>query len=276
MGACCEKQCDSWQVPDAKTPRKDTPMRMTDIVAVLCAALSAPPLVAQAPPAVQHGKEIRYVRDAEEYAVLTRMVYRSATRAVEAAARQAPQPPQLPRGQPWAVSLDVDETALDNSAYQLDRATYGVPFDTNSWNAFVNRRESGAVPGVREFIAAVRRLGGRVAWITNRAETVRQATQDNLAAAGLWHENDRLCLLSADPRYTKAARRTEAASGTGACAWAGQRVTFLAFIGDAMGDFPASGEGDPDAGNDAAFGTRYFMLPNPMYGSWERRVTRVR
>ena len=245
-------------------------MRMTVASAALCASLGAPVLVAQAPPAVQSGKEIRYVRDAEEYAVLTRLVYRSATRAVEGAARQ------VPRGQAWAVSLDVDETALDNSIYQLDRATYGVPFDTNSWNAFVNRRESGLVPGVRAFIQAVRRLGGREAWITNRAEAVRQATRDNLAAAGLWHESDLLCLLSADPRYTKGARRAEAAGGSGACAWAGQQVTFLAFVGDAMGDFPAAGESDPDAGNDAAFGTRYFMLPNPMYGSWERRVTRVR
>lgn len=228
----------------------------------------AAPVAAQGP--VTANKDVRWVRDAEEYAVLSRMVYRSATRAVEEAVRR------VPRGQGWAVSLDVDETALDNSVYQLDRASYAVPFDTNSWNAFVNRRESGLVPGAREFIQRVRQLGGHVAWITNRAEAVRRATQENLAAAGLWHDSDRLCLLSADPRYTKAARRAEVVSGAGACAWEGQRLAILVFVGDALGDFPAAGESDPDAGNDAAFGTRYFMIPNPMYGTWERRVTRVR
>jgi 5'-nucleotidase (lipoprotein e(P4) family) len=232
----------------------------------LALAQAAPP-----PPIVQHSREVRWFRDSEEYATQARMIYRQAARAVEAAVRQ------LPRGQAqpaWAVVLDVDETALDNSVYQLDRAAYGVPFDTASWNAFVNRRQSPAVPGAVEFVAAVRRLGGRVAWITNRAEAVRAATQANLASAGLWHDGDRLCLLSADPAYTKGARRAEVASGSGACAWEGQRVTIVAFVGDAMGDFPAAGEGDADAGNDAAFGVRYFLLANPMYGSWERRPTR--
>ena len=45
-------------------------------------------------------------------------------------------------------------------------------------------------------------------------------------------------------------------------------------MGDQMGDFPAAGESDPDAGNDAAFGVRYFLLPNPMYGAWVSRRTR--
>lgn len=65
-------------------------------------------------------------------------------------------------------------------------------------------------------------------------------------------------------------------AGAGACAWQGQRMTVLVYVGDQLTDFPASGEADPDAGNDAAFGVRYFLLPNPMYGAWERRVTRRR
>jgi 5'-nucleotidase (lipoprotein e(P4) family) len=244
-------------------------------IAVIAIAWLAPlAAVAQQPapqpPTVQASREVRYVRDSEEYAVLARMVYRMAGRTLEAAVRQQP------RGQSWAVSLDVDETALDNSVYQLDRASYGVPFDTNSWNAFVNRRASGIVPGTLEFIQTVRRLGGHVAWITNRAAAVRAATRDNLAAVGLWNDADRLCLLSADPAYTKAARRRELAAGTGACAWEGQRMHILVFVGDALGDFPGTGEDDADAGNDAAYGVRFFLLPNPLYGTWERRVTRVR
>jgi hypothetical protein len=43
-----------------------------------------------------------------------------------------------------------------------------------------------------------------------------------------------------------------------------------------MGDFPADGEPFPGAGEDSAFGTRFFMLPNPMYGPWSRSVTRRR
>ncbi len=224
-------------------------------------------LPAQAPGST--GKDVRYVRDAEEYATLMRQVYRVATRAVEAAARQQP------RGAVWAVVLDIDETTLDNSAYQLERATYNLPFDDVSWDAYVNRRESGVVPGVQDFIAAVRRLGGRVAWITNRDSTVRAATRENLARFGLWSDADLLCLQD-DAADTKAVRRAAVTSGAGACAWAGHPASVVAYFGDSMGDFPQAGENDPDAGSDAAFGTRFFVLPNPMYGSWERRPTRRR
>lgn len=235
---------------------------------VLVLALLAAPGAAHAQSGNLDNKDIRWVRDSEEYPTITRATYRAAARAVEAAARA------MPRGQAWAVVLDVDETALDNSVYQLDRAAYGLPFDTASWNAWTYRREAGVVPGVQEFIAAARRLGGRVAWITNRGEMSRAATRENLTRFGLWNDADRLCLLTADAAYTKAVRRAEVAGGTGACAWEGQRAQVLVYVGDQLGDFPAAGEGDADAGSDAAFGVRYFLLPDPMYGSWERRPTR--
>ncbi len=223
-----------------------------------------------APARAQGHLELKWVRDSEEYATLTRQVYRQAARAVEASARQ------VPRGRPWAVVLDVDETTLDNSVYQLERAAYGQPFEAASWTAWTMRGEAGVVPGVQEFIAAARRLGGRVAWISNRGVVSTDATRANLERFGLWGAADRLCLQSADTAYTKAVRRREVATGSGACAWAGEPVAVLVFLGDQLGDFPAAGEGDPDAGSDAAFGSRYFLLPDPLYGSWERRVTRRR
>ncbi len=221
-------------------------------------------------PAPEQGREVKYVRDSEEYATIARWVYRTAQQSVEAQVRA------LPRGRPWAVSLDVDETALDNTAYELERRAYIQPHDEAVFAAWIARRESGAVPGVLEFIAAVRRLGGRVAWITNRLEPTRGHTQENLARAGLWDAGDRLCLMIPDDTtYTKAVRRREMATGAGACGW-GASVSVLAFVGDQLSDMPRTGEMDQDAGRDEAFGVRYFLLPNPMYGSWERRVTRRR
>lgn len=231
------------------------------MLSLLIASISAPAAAQQA----TRGLEVKYVRESEEYATLTRQVYRAATQAVETAARQSPQ------GR-WAVVLDVDETSLDNSLYQLEIQAYGQPFTDATWLPFVARRVSVPVPGVLDFITAVRRLGGHVAWITNRPESAREDTRANMASTGLWNDDDRLCLLS-DTAYTKRVRRAEVAGGAGRCGW-GQPLPVLVFLGDQMGDFPATGEGDTDAGRDAAFGVRYFLLPNPMYGAWERRVTR--
>ena len=225
------------------------------------------PLAAQLP----EQKQVKYVRDAEEYAVLSRMVYRQALAAVTAAVRER----STRVSGPWAVVLDVDETVLDNSTYELERASYGLAFENGSWNAWVQRGEAGLVPGALEFIAGVRRLGGHVAFVTNRDEAVRAATQANLQRYNLWNDLDRLCLAT-DSTYPKRIRRQEVTTGTGRCSWSGTPTPILAFVGDQMGDFPAAGESDPDAGNDTAFGRRYFILPNPLYGQWTTRVTRQR
>src|ERR1700712_3968327 len=110
---------------------------------------------------IPHELGIKYARDSEEYGALTRQVYRTAGDALAHLTAAV-------GAQPWAVVLDVDETALDNSVYQLERATYGLPFDQSSWSAWIRRRQAPAVPGAVDFIASVRKAGGHIAWITNR------------------------------------------------------------------------------------------------------------
>ena len=146
---------------------------------------------------------------------------------------------------------------------------------TTSWDAWVERREASAVPGVADFIAQVRRAGGHVGWISNRRAAVADATRANLKIAGVWNDDDRLCLQKT-PQHTKAERRHEIVTGAGDCAWPSQPAQVVVFVGDQLGDFPAAPEQIPQTGTDSAFGHVCFLLPNPMYGNWERSVTRVR
>jgi 5'-nucleotidase (lipoprotein e(P4) family) len=213
-----------------------------------------------------HELGIKYMRDSEEYATLARQVYRLAGEAAARAASSAP-------SRRWGVVLDIDETALDNSTYQLERAAYSLPFDAASWKAWVERRQGGAVPGVVAFISQVRRAGGHVGWISNRDAILGDASRDNLRAVGLWSDDDRLCLQKA-PEHTKADRRKEIVSGNGECAWPGQPTQVIAFVGDQLGDFPAASEQIPQTGTDSAFGRVCFLLPNSMYGGWVTSVTR--
>jgi acid phosphatase len=219
---------------------------------------------AEQPPARELG--IKYVRDSEEYATLTRQVYRMAGEAVERDAKAG--------GGAWAVVLDIDETALDNSVYQLERAAYGQPFEAASWAAWIERREAAAVPGVAAFIQIVRHAGGRVAWISNRDAKLAEPTRANLEALGLWDAGDRMCAQKT-PLHTKADRRREVLAGDGDCSWRGSPMRILAFVGDQLGDFPAASEQILGTGVDAAFGRHCFLLPNSMYGSWTSSVTRL-
>jgi 5'-nucleotidase (lipoprotein e(P4) family) len=239
-------------------------MRQFVVVAILSGSAAAT-LGGQSAP-ITHSLEIKFVRDSAEYATMARQTYRLATDSVRRAAQGAGRTP-------WAVVLDLDETVLDNSAYQLERAAYGLPFESASWAAWTERREAGAVPGVFDFIAVVRQLGGHVAWISNRNTTVESPTKANLQALGIWNDDDRLC-LQRDSQHTKRMRRGEVVSGSGSCAWSGTSMKVAVFVGDQMGDFPTADENIPETGGDAAFGRTCFLLPNPMYGDWTTRVTR--
>jgi acid phosphatase len=211
--------------------------------------------------------EVKYVRDGAEYATAARQVYRQATTAaLDHAVKK-------PRGS-WGVVLDVDETTLDNSVFELDRGAYDLPFDSPSWNAWVQRAEAGNVPGVKDFLDAVRKAGGRVAFITDRASELTASTRENLVRNGLMTDADLLCLKS-NKDDVKGVRRKSVATGEGPCSWSGVKIDVVAFMGDQMGDFPQSGEAFPGAGTDAEFGRTFFILPNPMYGGWTTAPTRV-
>jgi 5'-nucleotidase (lipoprotein e(P4) family) len=251
------------------TPRPIA-VRGRQLLAVLALVLlPLAPLASQAGDVGE--KQVKYVRDSEEYADLTRQTYRQALAALTAAVRER----TARVSGPWAVAVDIDETVLDNSTYELDRASYGLTFEKQSWNAWVDRAEAGLVPGVVDFISGVRRLGGHIVFISNRDEVSRAATMSNLNRFNLWTDTDRLCLAT-DSIYTKKVRRAEVVEGRAPCGWPSAPTPILVYVGDQMGDFPAPGESDVDAGKDDAFGRRYFLLPNPMYGDWTRRVTRKR
>lgn len=209
--------------------------------------------------------EIKWFRDSAEYSWLTEQVYKQATDAV------IPQGRALGKKATWTVVLDIDETTLDTSAYWLELASYDQLFTWESWNAWCERRDAPTVPGVVAFVAAIRKAGGEVAWISNRHEVSRQATVDNLKAHGLWSDADRMCLLTDDDAYTKEVRRTQLRDGNGPCGAEGRPVQVVAYLGDAAGDFPTEAEGGPRL---PQLGVRDFVLPNPMYGGWEHKNTR--
>ncbi len=76
----------------------------------------------QAPKAPQAPESIRWVQTSAEYQGAFIQTYRLATARVEQVA-----PSHKPGT--WAVVLDADETILNNSTYQLERAKQGLAFE---------------------------------------------------------------------------------------------------------------------------------------------------
>lgn len=167
----------------------------------------------------------------------------------------------------WAISIDGDETILDNTQYQKEREAIGEGYSLESWNAWVRRAEAPPLPGAIDFLETVRSLGGHIAVVTNRQEIVCLATEDNLRRERIPFDVV-LCKPSAGPS-DKAPRWQAIERGTASKFL--PPLSLVMWIGDNVGDFPGGSQRWRDAPSAALepFGDRFFILPNPAYGSWE-------
>ena len=168
------------------------------------------------------------------------------------------------------IEPHADETLIDNSEYQRRLHLTGTSFDSLSWDAWVREQTATALPGAVEYVTAVRSLGGRVVVVTNREDVVCDPTRSNLQAVGL-NVDLVLCrrgLSDKNPRF-ESVRTGEAVSGL-------PPLEVLQWVGDNIQDFPDLTQRAREHGTAAftLFGDRYFILPNPMYGSFERNVAR--
>lgn len=204
----------------------------------------------------QLGDGVHWFRTAAEYRAITISTYRAAAEAVTLAVKDKAR-------DSWAVSLDADETVLDNSVFQRDLK---VPFTEDLWATFVRQRSSVPVPGAKTFLDTVRALGGRIAIVTNRYSHLCEDTKENFRLQNLPFDAI-LCRLDTgdkNPRF--------AAVASGAAFGDGQAREVVAFLGDNVLDFPGLKQSLRDEPESAfeAFGRRFFVLPNPMYGSWQQ------
>lgn len=203
---------------------------------------------------------IRWVRDAAEYYAAVVQVYRLATAHVEAAAAARP-------AGSWAVILDADETVISNLEYQLERGRLGMGFSVESWNLWVRRREAVPLPGAAAFLARVRELGGRIAIVTNRLQSECEDTASVFRRHELVYDA-MLCRPTRGPS-DKNPRFTAVASGKSP---AGDGLLeVVAYVGDNILDFPGLSQATRAQGETAFadFGVKYFLVPNPLYGSWQ-------
>ena len=165
-----------------------------------------------------------------------------------------------------AIVVDVDETVLDNSSYTAKNILIGKNFPTG-WQQWLERSEALAMPGAVEFLkyAASRQVS--IFYITNRKDVVRKATIRNLKAHGFPVRDEYMMLQHQD--YSKEPRIQKVLEN--------HRIVLL--IGDNLGDFgelfEASDQKNRNSVVDemqAEFGRKFIVMPNPIYGRWERII----
>lgn len=238
------------------------------VVATLTGCRATAPVAPAAPtppaatssPGTPLPDSITWVRRSAEYVAAFEQVYRLAAARVDAQATSH-------RPGTWAVVLDADETVINNSLYQEERARVGLGFSEASWDAWVKRREATPLPGVADFLSHVRQRGGRIAIVTNRLQSQCDDTAAVFAKFALVFDA-MLCRPDGTPSDKNPRFEAVAAGRTDASA---TPLDIVAFVGDNILDFPRLSQSIRDRGPAAFadFGVRFFLLPNPMYGSWQ-------
>jgi 5'-nucleotidase (lipoprotein e(P4) family) len=220
-------------------------------------AVPAPPAAALAD---RVSAAVRWTMASAEHRAVFLEVYRAATAHVEReAARRDPGT--------WAVAVDADETVIDNVRYQVEREKEGLPFTPRSWRDWTRRQEAVPLPGAAAFLSRVRALGGRIAVVTNRRQAECPDTEAVFRAHGLPY--DAMLCRPDDGPGDKSPRLRSIVEGTTPVGL--PPLELVAVVGDNIDDFPGMSQAVRDE-EDAAFadfGRRFFMLPNPMYGSWD-------
>ena len=208
-----------------------------------------------------------WVATAAEYDASVIQVYNHARRQLDAALAQS-------SGKPAAIILDLDETSIDNVAFEGRMIRQGATYDAKAWKSWVKESKALAIPAAAELLAYAKSRGVTPFYITNRLTDEQEGTLRNLQNLGypLDANEDTLLVRGERPEWAssdKGIRRDSVAS----------RYEVLLVLGDDLNDFvnaiDKSGE-ERDAlvrSNRDLWGTRWHILPNPMYGSWERTLT---
>lgn len=173
---------------------------------------------------------------------------------------------------PVAVIVDVDETMLDNVAYQAELLLRGEAFGAASWGAWVSAGVAPARPGALGFARVAAARGVTIFYVTNRDPDQETATRENLLRAGfpLSEQVDAVLMENERPGWgrDKESRRAAVA--------ADYRVVLL--LGDDLNDFVTADRLTLAERRELAervrrhFGVDWFLFANPMYGSWQRAL----
>jgi 5'-nucleotidase (lipoprotein e(P4) family) len=220
---------------------------------------------------------ILYQQQAAEYRALCLQAYHIAQNKVLASVRLKTTKDS------FAVITDLDETALDNSAFEAqlildDTAYYGARFA--EW---VQMKKAGAVPGSVVFFNFVNDLNTKlkkkinIFYVSNRDVSQVGATMENMSRLGFPQVTPGHFLFLTDPKKPSKEGRRQMIE---------KNHAVLVLLGDNLIDLDATFDSNQKlTGGERLhrvdslanyWGDKYIVFPNEMYGDWESALYNYR
>lgn len=164
-----------------------------------------------------------------------------------------------------AIIVDIDETLLDNSPFEVNCIETGQGYSSESWKKWTALAKAAPVPGAVEFLNYAKSKNTEVFYISNRKINELESTMKNLDSLKFPYVDKNHTLFRTEGNSKESRRKTVA-----------NEYEILLLIGDNLADFSDIFE-NRDSGlglslveqNKEKFGDNFIILPNPMYGDWE-------
>jgi len=205
----------------------------------------------------QNVSAVNWMQQSGEYEALAYQAFNSARKAFDTA--------KVRKGYRKAVIVDLDETMIDNSAYAGWRIQHNLPYTEKTWARWMAAEQARPLAGAVEFARYVNAHGGTMIYVTNRDARSFEHTAENIKELGFPGVSAKTLLLNNGQSNKQA--RFDAVKAAG--------FDVVIYIGDNLNDFGTATYHKSNqqrrafvAANREAFGTKFFMLPNPSYGDW--------
>ncbi len=198
----------------------------------------------------KYPNDVKWVTKSKEYKILCEQIYFNAWKSIKK---------EVKNSKEAVIIMDLDETVLNNSKYQIELFKKSEKYNPKSWNKWVEKEEADLVPGAKKFILKFKdEDDSKIIFLSNRDNSTLISTKRNMKKLGILFEDD-IFLLKKNPEDSKIKRRKEVLLGINRMEEYGSKK-IIAYFGDAFGDFPEDKK--------YKFGVNNFIFPNPMYGKW--------
>jgi 5'-nucleotidase (lipoprotein e(P4) family) len=167
-----------------------------------------------------------------------------------------------------AVIFDIDETVLDNSVGGARDIVRAGPWRESDFADWVKLKQAVAVPGALDFTKFLAEKRIEIFYVSNRQMNMLEDTYENLTKLGFPVKKENILMMK-ENTPSKEERRQDIQ----------KKYKIVLLVGDNLTDFNIGFDKQTVEGRNALvdqmkndFGEKYIILPNPLYGDWERAL----
>ena len=166
---------------------------------------------------------------------------------------------------PLAIIADLDETIFNNTPYNEMLIEKNTSYNQENWSNWVNKKVATAIPGALDFFKYADSKGVEIIYLSNRKIENYEPTKSNLIDLGFPFDESTIMLLR-DKTRDKLDRRDAVTN-----------YNVIMLIGDNLGDFDSVffDKSNQERWEESKllkenFGDKFILIPNLIYGDWEK------